>query len=548
MLRRREFLAGASALAAAVSARQASAITRADQIIIIDPLGGASSSPPLAKDLFAGTNGTSLASHTMDIGTGWTQRIGTAALTGSGAVADVTEVSSESLATFALGASDGRYKMTMTPSTSGANGSSTGMIFRYSDNNNYWLLQLFAGDAASHPQAVQLYQKSGGTFTLELAFPLTLTSSVPHNVEIWFKGPTITFTIDGANESTFVSTFNQTATICGIRGSKTGAAPANPMWSNMSVLAKSPALNCPLYSRYASNPILVTGTSGGWEETDLAAPDPFFDPPNNRWVIDYSGFSVTTGNWQRGLAYNSDITNLGGWVKEATNPVINAVDGAMRWWNGKYWFWGDTNGGAEGLSIFAWTSSTLPNAGGWALQNGGNPVITHTAGYDSNGLFDIQVQILADNSLVMYYGATDASSHRTIAVATSTDGITWTRIGALFTNAPFDPTNAELGAVWVSALGTTYQAPQFMITDGAGDSKYTSRYSSQIYFDGTNYHRRGQMLVPIGTGWEKAQVFDTNEIVVAGVRYLFYAGATIAGSTQGLNAQIGVATAPNVAP
>jgi hypothetical protein len=479
----------------------------------------------------------------MDIGTGWTVTKGTAVLNGSGAFTTPTYTSGEAVAVFSTSASDGLYEMTMTPQVVSTNNVAPGMIFRYVDNNNYWLFQLFGGAT----NGAQLYKKVAGVFTKMVDYAMTVTGGVAHLVDISLKGPVITVNIDGAaNEITVTDAFNQTATGFGIRSGNSGAPPA-PVYSGMSLNQNGTALAWPIFTRFASNPILVTGTAGGWEETDLAAPQPFWDPVGNQWIIQYSGYSSTIAKWGTGIAKNSDITNLGGWVKSAHNPFFaDALDGVMLYFNGAFWLWAATNG-TQGTSIFAWkkNSQNIDDGGAWTVQNGGSPVLVGGPGaYDAGGVFELDCQIVGSTLVAYIVGRTTPGLVRTISYATSTDGVTFTKFGSIFTNAPFSSDNTQFGSPSVNPTAATVQAPQFLINDGKGDSKYTGRYSDMRYFDGTIYHPRAQLMVPIGTGWEKAQVFDTNQILVNGVWYMFYAGSTLVGAGQGLNAQIGAATAP----
>jgi predicted GH43/DUF377 family glycosyl hydrolase len=73
----------------------------------------------------------------------------------------------------------------------------------------------------------------------------------------------------------------------------------------------------PEFTRHPSNPVLTLGAPGSWEDVAVANPDIFWDTPNNRWVMNYSGYDGD--KWRTGLAYSADLLT---WTKEPLNPVF----------------------------------------------------------------------------------------------------------------------------------------------------------------------------------------------------------------------------------
>lgn len=288
-----------------------------------------------------------------------------------------------------------------------------------------------------------------------------------------------------------------------------------------------------------TNPIIANG-GGGWKNSDVANPDVFRDTPNNRWVMNFSGYSGTV--WKTGLAYSTDLLT---WTEEAANPVFSpngsegniAANGSIVLKGSTYYLYYQA-GLASGNQICCATSPDLLT---WTRQNSGNPVIAVDA-TDLTATADPYARLMPDGITIEVYYLTNSGGSRRIRRATSTDGIAFTKVatGTFLLTGVNDQTtfgepypigdygsSMQLLTDW--AIGTGVQARRTLLwTTADGGATWTCN---------------GVFLAPNpNLSWQSAQIFDTCAVVSGGTMYLFYAGATVNGAAAGLNAQIGVMT------
>jgi hypothetical protein len=174
-------------------------------------LSGSKGNPYLLQDLFAGTNSTNLAAHTMNVGSGWTTQSGGFQLNGSGqAIATGTGLC---LDTANAGASDADVSVTLNLSTLSP---FSGIVGRYQDINNHWLLVLDNGEFA-------LYEVVGGTATEINRFSMTTSTSFPYTVRFLFQGPALYGFLNGVLDWTWLSSDFQTQTRFGVRNNISAA-------------------------------------------------------------------------------------------------------------------------------------------------------------------------------------------------------------------------------------------------------------------------------------------------------------------------------------
>lgn len=180
------------------------------------------------------------------------------------------------------------------------------------------------------------------------------------------------------------------------------------------------------WKKFAANPIF-DGTPGAWDGDGEHAPFVIKDGSTYKMWYEGSNGSVR----QLGYATSSDgIT----WTKYAGNPVLTAGPeaydsqvaghGSLLYDNGVYKLWYHAIGDQGIIIAYAtspdgitWTKAgpvLLPNAGGW----------------DSNALWGPSV-LKIDTTYYMWYSAAGNQYPVSIGLATSTNGTTWTRVGAV---------------------------------------------------------------------------------------------------------------------
>ena len=313
---------------------------------------------------------------------------------------------------------------------------------------------------------------------------------------------------------------------------------------------------------YASNPVLLLGGAGTWNVGDCAAPDVAWDPVGLRWWMGYSGWNATAANpgggsgiWSFGVAYSSDLLT---WTNEATNPKMTplATDGYICC-NGAvctktvagvttyYHFFNRFSGpsGTAGIppTMLLATSPNLTNGGTWTRQNGGNPVLAGTpATYDAAGIIDPSVRLMADGvTFECVYCADPGSSVRSVRRATSTDGITWTKDSTFNLPHPSYDAGGNFGEPSMFRTG----AGIHLLFDWSSSNGVRSTGRAFSSDSGVSWSSHPPALSGSGAGWNSNQVFDASFVLANNKLYVIHAGAPIAGSTQGMGAQLGVATA-----
>jgi fibronectin type 3 domain-containing protein len=146
---------------------------------------------PLLKDTFTDSNGTALASHTMDVGSGWT--------IGSGAVA-VQSNKAVFSATGQAVADAGRADCTLSVKFRCTDTNQYGVIpFRYVDESNFWFLYIDAGNR------IRIFEKASGSNTTRATTTISYTANNDYTVTVTLLGASIVATFDGGNGGSYGS-------------------------------------------------------------------------------------------------------------------------------------------------------------------------------------------------------------------------------------------------------------------------------------------------------------------------------------------------------
>jgi hypothetical protein len=527
-------------------------------------------SPILVEDDFVGTNGTAVESRATNIGTKtWTTNAaGAFTLNGSGKAVTTIQANGNSNV-FDAGVSDFTASCAMSSYSPDNNLCVIAVLmFRYVDANNYWGIQV-----DPRYNRVTLYNKQGGTqFDQMYIADGTVVNNAVTAVRIDCIGPNITVWINGVQISSLVSTFNQTATKCGIYMGVNGPSGGTATFGPVKVATFGGAnYNWPSFTKRAASsgaPVIPLGSAGTWDATDIANPMPFYDAVNGRWAMLLSGYTaaahVTNGN-----AANSNILNLGlwtapsidgPWTADPANPVqlADATDGYYSF-----------NGGAvqiAGVTYQAYVSNngttirwaTSSNLHTWAKQG---LICSATVPASNNfwrnqGVFDPMLRVRQGSNVIEMW-----------CCGLGGDGVK--RFGML--------TSSDLGATWVDQTGVIPAAlppvglfrndsagePSIYVPPGQEGQQYLisfdyvpqtqtgnppiGRYIGQgISLDGgQTWAWRIAAGTPGTYAWENLQVFDSFVVDIGdGTLRLFHSGANTYGPSLGLNIQIGEQSAP----
>lgn len=175
------------------------------------------------------------------------------------------------------------------------------------------------------------------------------------------------------------------------------------------------------WSRPYSNPVLTPGNYGEWDASSIG-PGAIIKE-NGEYKMYYVGWSDQNSNWDIGLATSPDGIN---WTKYSGNPILYGTTGweyqivpsAVVKINDTYYLYYYGRNYPE-YKIGLATSTDGIN---WSRYEG-NPILSPTESWEGSGVF--QPSIIFENGIYkMVYGNSTASG---FGMATSTDGINWTK-------------------------------------------------------------------------------------------------------------------------
>lgn len=182
--------------------------------------------------------------------------------------------------------------------------------------------------------------------------------------------------------------------------------------------------------RYESNPVVPNGAASSFDESKTGT-RAILRLGHNDWRMWYEGVNDDSGIISKiGYATSPDAVN---WTKYGSNPI---VDHEVAWEGDevaaktvllesgtfKMWYHG---GGAPGRQIGYATSS---DGIAWT-KDGGNPIFTVGAGgqWDDENVCEPCVIKVGSMYFMYYWGFKTATTLGSLGLATSSDGITWTR-------------------------------------------------------------------------------------------------------------------------
>lgn len=191
------------------------------------PAGADGASSYLLRDTFTDADGTSLASHTMDVGSGWTASGGTWQVQ-SNQARKVSGTGGHDTLTADAGRADVNVSVEMTPDAFSGGNLFGGLILRRTDDNNQWLFQITSGGT------YRLFEKNGGGYTQRAsADAAALVEDQVYTLTASLSGTTISCTLGPNTPIEYGSaTHNQSATQFGVE-SEIGTIN----WDNFEVTA-----------------------------------------------------------------------------------------------------------------------------------------------------------------------------------------------------------------------------------------------------------------------------------------------------------------------
>ena len=158
---------------------------------------------PTVLDTFTDTNGTALASHTPDVGSGWTVQSGSVAIQNNRSASNTTAI-----ATIEAGIADVFAECIVRILNA-----DNSILLRFSDTDNFWACQ-----ANESNNEIIIFERNATVWTGRASTSVTINQSTDYTIKATAEGQTITAYLDDANKISYASaTLNQTSTIHGIR-------------------------------------------------------------------------------------------------------------------------------------------------------------------------------------------------------------------------------------------------------------------------------------------------------------------------------------------
>ena len=294
------------------------------------------------------------------------------------------------------------------------------------------------------------------------------------------------------------------------------------------------------FTKSPSNPVLGLGASGSWDDYDVYVP--FLQKIDGTFHMWYGGRKnpAAGGVWKIGLATSADGIN---WTRSSSNPVLNSgpagswdesqVDQPSVLIDGSaYYMWYQ---GKNALIKTRFGLATSADGINWT-KSSSNPVLNlgPSGAWDDARIADPDV-LKINGTYYMWYAGMDGSTWR-IGLATSADGINWTKSSS---NPIMNPgPSGAWDDVWVTSpvvmmMGSTYH----MWYSGYDGSAW--RVGRATSPDGINWTRSASNPVldlgPSGA-WDDARIICPGILLEGSSIYMWYSGH------DGSNYRIGLAT------
>ena len=196
----------------------------------------------------------------------------------------------------------------------------------------------------------------------------------------------------------------------------------------MSVLTSSVTLGQVVWTKYEENPIFDVGPAGSWDDNYLLESSVIFDGTTYKmWYGASDGASERIGyaTSPDGLTWTKHDSNpvliegeLGSWDEQEVFTPYVLFDGT----NYRMWFNGDNGQGSDNNHI---GYATSPNGFTWTKHDS-NPVLSPEDSWEGTHLNAPVVLMLDDTTFIMLYsGVTSAPPGNQIGLARSSDGVIW---------------------------------------------------------------------------------------------------------------------------
>lgn len=201
------------------------------------------------SDAFTDSDGTGLDAHTPDTdtsGSGWTENNGNWEINSNEAEATGSSPGGAGwVATFDGGDADGDAEVVVSGIAN--NTSTQGLVFRYSDNDNFWAVFVRRDNGGSGDH-VRLFKRESGSYSVIGGWSGSQSS---YTISVNTNGNSIDVSIDGTSRITTTDSFNASETRYGIRQGTSGNCVFDDFEFDDSSVASSITITSPV--RYFTN-------------------------------------------------------------------------------------------------------------------------------------------------------------------------------------------------------------------------------------------------------------------------------------------------------
>lgn len=279
-----------------------------------------------------------------------------------------------------------------------------------------------------------------------------------------------------------------------------------------------------------SGPVLTRGPEGEWDSVDALNPSVL--RWENRLLNLYSGFDGHT--WRTGVAESFD-----GWKWRKRNVLLSpegwegnyiAANGHAMVWNGE---------------ILIWYQAGDPPRIGLARWDGWGNAVKHSrpvldpgprGSWDERGVADPYV-MEAGGMLYMYYLGQDRARRQRLGVASSPDGVRWTKLRSnpvleLGGIGEFDEVGLGEPAVW-------RQFGYYWMLYTGRDRKEMRRLGMARSRDGVKWEKLRSPVIAGQEPWNSKVVCDATVLVEGDLVRVWYGGGDAPRPDERLNGQIG---------
>lgn len=503
--------------------------------LLLGMMGGGVPITYLLRDTFTDADAVVLASHTPDIGGAWTSRSG------------ATQIHSNR-ATITTGPSIHTIDATKADFFAGLRGRITatgaadyiGLIFRYVDTSNYWLVHIDEND-----NSLSIFEVTSGSFSQRATVGIAIGLYTDYTLQVLCQGTSITAWLNGANQISYSSSVRQSATLVGIRGGTAGYNLDDFQVIDTAAFTALQTLPAPtaklgvvldlgaVYdTAYVARPHVIELNSalGRYHLYYTAANVQSVAPGNGsvRLALATSNDGLTWTKWGKIQSGGGDLTGA---------PDFNVVQ--------------------DGASVHAYYSHsttaihrrTADNANYTSFGSSTEVLTVGTSGEWDDAQIRYPSVIKVDDTYYLYYMGNDGATWQ-IGLATSSDGLTFTKhasnpvipvtLAHFWENThTFDPHVFYRNGKWYMGYtgGTSHRTPPIVFT-------YFEQVGIAYSDDGVTWRRSkyNPWIEWGGSGaFDEVHVIDLEYVTLDSGDHIYYCGEDASGNRRVAMARVQMA-------